>query len=78
MTGTLGDRRRQNLLTQGNGAAKAGELAQANFWFRESELVKRGMKAVNMIFQLSSRVPMLIERSQLERKEGLWRVSRNH
>ena len=55
---------------QGAGALKPGGLAETDFHFRESELVKRGMKAVNMIFQLSGRVPMLIERSQLERKEG--------
>ena len=37
---------------------------------RDNELVKRGMQAVNMIFQLSNRVPGLIEHSQLERQEG--------
>lgn len=37
---------------------------------RDDELVKRGSKAVVLIFQLSSRVPGLIEHSQLERREG--------
>jgi hypothetical protein len=45
------------------------------FWTniaRDNEAVKRGMKAVNMIFQLSNRVPGLIEHSQLERQEGMF------
>lgn len=36
----------------------------------DNEVVSRGMKAVTTIFQLSSRVPALIEQSHLERKEG--------
>ena len=37
---------------------------------RDNEVVKRGVKAVHMTFQLSDRVPTLIKQSQLERKEG--------
>ncbi|MCJ1357907.1 MAG: GDP/GTP exchange factor for ARF [Icmadophila ericetorum] len=37
---------------------------------KDNEFVDRGVKAVKAIYQLSSRVPMLIERSQLERTEA--------
>ena len=36
----------------------------------ENEVVDRGFQAVVMIYQLTNRVPALIERSHLERKEG--------
>ena len=38
---------------------------------RESEVIDRGFKAVTMIYQLTDRVPSLIEQSHLERNEGL-------
>lgn len=38
---------------------------------RENEIVGRGYDAVIMIFQLTNRVPGLIEHSHLERKEGM-------
>lgn len=38
---------------------------------RDNEAVIRGSKAVNMIYQLTNRVPVLIEQSHLERNEGL-------
>lgn len=38
---------------------------------RENVAVVRGNKAVNMIYQLTNRVPALIEQSHLERNEGL-------
>ncbi len=37
---------------------------------RENEVVDRGVKAVVMIYRLTSRVPTLIEQSHLERNEG--------
>lgn len=37
---------------------------------RENETVDRGFKAVVMIYRLTSRVPVLIEQSHLERNEG--------
>lgn len=37
----------------------------------DNEAVVRGNKAVNMIYQLTNRVPALIEQSHLERNEGL-------
>ncbi|MCJ1477728.1 GDP/GTP exchange factor for ARF [Lambiella insularis] len=37
---------------------------------RDNEIVGRGIRAVTMIYQLSSRVPALIEQSHLERKEA--------
>ena len=37
---------------------------------RENEIVDRGFQAVVMIYQLTNRVPALIEQSHLERKEG--------
>ena len=37
---------------------------------RDNELVKRGVEAVHMTFQVSKRVPHLIQQSQLERNEG--------
>ncbi|MCJ1394233.1 GDP/GTP exchange factor for ARF [Xylographa bjoerkii] len=37
---------------------------------RDNELVSRGIRAVTMVYQLSSRVPALIEQSHLERKEA--------
>lgn len=43
---------------------------QTEPWVRDNEIVGRGIKAVTMIYQLSSRVPALIEQSHLERKEG--------
>ena len=45
---------------------------------RDNELVKRGIKAVDLIFQLSNRVPSLIERSHLERREGQLHVHRKN
>ena len=38
--------------------------------FSDNEVVDRGFKAVIMIFQLTNRVPALIEQSHLERNEG--------
>lgn len=38
---------------------------------RDNEAVIRGSKAVNMIYQLTNRVPVLIEQSHLERNEGV-------
>ncbi len=37
---------------------------------RENEVVDRGVKAVGMIYRLTNRIPALIEKSHLERKEG--------
>ena len=37
----------------------------------ENETVSRGSKAVNMIYQLTTRVQTLIEQSHLERNEGV-------
>ena len=42
---------------------------------RDNEAVIRGSKAVNMIYQLTNRVPVLIEQSHLERNEGFLSVS---
>jgi hypothetical protein len=42
---------------------------------RESEVVNRGYKAILMIYQLTNRVPSLIEQSHLERNEGRRRPS---
>lgn len=44
---------------------------------RESEVIDRGFKAVTMIYQLTDRVPSLIEQSHLERNEGLHPCFRN-
>jgi hypothetical protein len=41
------------------------------FGTSENEAVTRGTKAVNMIYQLTARVPALIEQSHLERNEGM-------
>ena len=38
---------------------------------RDNEAVIRGNNAVNMIYQLTNRVPALIGQSHLERNEGL-------
>lgn len=37
----------------------------------QNEAVGRGAKAVNMVYQLTTRVPALIEQSHLERNEGI-------
>lgn len=37
----------------------------------ENEAVSRGAKAVNLVYQLTDRVPALIEQSHLERNEGM-------
>ena len=42
----------------------------ADSQYRDNEMVIRGVKAVTMIYQLSSRVPLLIQQSHLERNEG--------
>ena len=36
----------------------------------ENDVVDRGFQAVVMIYQLTNRIPALIEQSHLERKEG--------
>ncbi|KAL8793694.1 MAG: hypothetical protein Q9195_003743 [Heterodermia aff. obscurata] len=41
-----------------------------SMFFRESEFIDRGFKAVTMIYQLADRVPSLIEQSHLERNEA--------
>jgi hypothetical protein len=43
----------------------------SKFESRENETVSRGSKAVNMIYQLTTRVQALIEQSHLERNEGV-------
>jgi brefeldin A-resistance guanine nucleotide exchange factor 1 len=37
---------------------------------REDAIVSRSVKAVSMIYQLTSRIPVLMQRSHLESKEG--------
>ena len=39
---------------------------------RENEVVDRGYRAVLMIYQLTGRVPALIEQSRLQRNEGMF------
>ena len=38
--------------------------------YREAEAVERGHQAVILIYNLTSRVPGLIEQSHLEKREG--------
>ena len=38
--------------------------------YSEDVIVARGVKAIMIIYQLSSRVPLLIQQSHLERNEG--------
>jgi golgi-specific brefeldin A-resistance guanine nucleotide exchange factor 1 len=37
---------------------------------REDAIVARGVKAISMIYQLTARIPVLMQQSHLESKEG--------
>ena len=43
----------------------------------DNETVQRGIKAINIIYSMTSRIPQLIEQSHLESSEGM-KESHNH